>query len=409
MRWWFKQQLHIQIIICILIGIGLGLLLGSRSIVLKPAGELFIRFLKMLIVPLTLFTLISGITKMGDLRSLRSVGGMTVLYYLGTSLFAAVIGTAVALVIKPGRGAAGLLETAAEGEAVQFDAVENIVSWVPENPVQAMAEANMLQIIIFSVIVGIALLALGKRAESISKLVGEGAALFIRVTEYVMALAPYGILALIAVLVGNLGTEMLAEVGRLILSDTLAVLIILVVVYPALLMILAGRSPVRFYRNAAPAMLVAASTTSSSATLPVSMRLAGNSMGIPDNIYGFTLPLGTTVNMDGMAAALGVIAVFAAHLYGMPITLPLLVQFVFLGLLLSVGTAGIKGAGIIMSSVLLKTLNLPLTLVPILAAVWPVIDIAHTTCNVTGDLNGTAIVASRLGLMNDSVFDGKNP
>lgn len=409
MRWWFKQQLHIQIIICILIGIGLGLLLGSRSIVLKPAGELFIRFLKMLIVPLTLFTLISGITKMGDLRSLRSVGGMTVLYYLGTSLFAAVIGTAVALVIKPGRGAAGLLETAAEGEAVQFDAVENIVSWVPENPVQAMAEANMLQIIIFSVIVGIALLALGKRAESISKLVGEGAALFIRVTEYVMALAPYGILALIAVLVGNLGTEMLAEVGRLILSDTLAVLIILVAVYPALLMILAGRSPVRFYRNAAPAMLVAASTTSSSATLPVSMRLAGNSMGIPDNIYGFTLPLGTTVNMDGMAAALGVIAVFAAHLYGMPITLPLLVQFVFLGLLLSVGTAGIKGAGIIMSSVLLKTLNLPLTLVPILAAVWPVIDIAHTTCNVTGDLNGTAIVASRLGLMNDSVFDGKNP
>ena len=135
------------------------------------------------------------------------------------------------------------------------------------------------------------------------------------------------------------------------------------------------------------------------------MNVANKNLGIPEKVYGFTLPLGATVNMDGMAVALGVISVFAANLYGLPITLPLIIQFVFLGLVLSIGAAGVKGAGIVMSTILLSTLGLPLTLVPILAAIWPIIDIGHTTANITGDLTGTTMVASQLDMVDEEIYD----
>jgi len=404
MKWWFKQQLYLQIFICIGIGIGLGFLLGDHVKVIKPIGDIFIRLLKMLIVPLTFFTLISGMTKMEDMRRLRSVGGMTLLYYTLTSLAAAMVGMIVALVIKPGKGAMGLLEEGLAGEAADFSFIDNLVSWVPTNPIEAMATGNMLQVIVFSLIVGFGLLALGQKVKRLVKLMNDGADLMIKITELVMKLAPYGILALIANLVGTFGTQMLSEVGRFILADSLSVLIILIIVYPLIIRLVAGLNPFRFYRNIAPAMLVAASTTSSSATLPVSMNVASKNLGVSEKIYGFTLPLGATVNMDGMAAAIGVIAVFSSNLFGMTITPALMFQFVFLGLVLSIGTAGIKSAGVVISTILLQTLNMPLTLIPILAAIWPIIDIAHTTCNVTGDLNGSCIIGARLGETDKKIF-----
>jgi Na+/H+-dicarboxylate symporters len=175
--------------------------------------------------------------------------------------------------------------------------------------------------------------------------------------------------------------------------------------YPTLLKLFAKIKPIKFYKAVSPAMLVAASTTSSNATLPVSMRVARENLKVPEKIYGFTLPLGATVNMDGMANALGVIGVFAFNIYNVPITFTSVFQFVFLGLVLSTGCAGVKGAGIVMSSILLKSLNLPLDLVPIFAAIWPIIDIGHTTLNITGDLTGTAIVSASLGEMNVEEFN----
>jgi len=408
MRWWFRQQLYIQIFICIIIGVGVGLLLGPEAVVLKPFGDIFIRLLKMLIVPLTLFTLISGITKMGDLSSLRSVGGMTLLYYTITSFFAAAVGMIVALIIQPGKEAVGLLDEGAEIVPREFSFLDNVVHWVPTNPIEAMATTNMLQIIFFAIIVGVSLLSLGKQVETISKLVGEGADLMIKITEMVMKVAPYGVLALTANMVGSLGSKMLWEMGRLVLADTIAIILIIVIVYPLLLKFVAKKSPLKFFRNASPAILVAASTTSSAATLPISMKVAHENMGISKKIYGFTLPLGATVNMDGLAASIGIIAVFASNLYGIEITFSLMLQFVFLGLILSIGAAGVKGSGIVMSTILLQTLNLPLTLIPILAAIWPIIDIAHTTCNVTGDLNGTTIIGSKFNELDEGIFNGSN-
>ena len=361
----------------------------------------------MLIVPLTFFTLISGITKLEDLRSFRSLGGMILLYYAASSLIAGTLGMVTALIIQPGKKAIGLLDAGKKIEAAHFNFADNLVSWFPKNPIEAMSQGNMLQIIIFSIIIGVGLLALGKKGQSLIKLINDGADLMIVITEFVMKTAPYGILALVANMVASMGGKMLAEVGRFIAADYIALGILLVFLYPSLLKWLGKLSPNRFYRNIAPAMLVAGSTTSSGATLPVSMAVAEGNLGVSEKVWGFTLPLGATVNMNGMAAAIGVIAVFASNLYGVTITPVLMLQFIFLGLVLSVGTAGVKGAGIVISGILLQSLNMPLTLIPILASLWPMLDIGHTTCNVTGDLVGTAIVGSRMKLIDKKIFDNK--
>jgi Na+/H+-dicarboxylate symporter len=410
MKWWFRQPLYLQIFICILLGIILGYTLGPKVSLISPLGDIFIRLLKMLIVPLTFFTLISGMTKLESLRSLRSLGGMIILYYGLSSLAAAALGTGIALIVRPGRESVGLLDTGSTPvAAADFDLVDNLVSWFPENPIKAMTEGHMLQIIVFALIVGLGLLAMGKKAQNLIRLANDGAELMITITEFVMKTAPYGILALVANMVASLGTDMLAEVGRFLIADYTALLILLVAVYPLLLRFLGRLNPWRFYRNTAPAMLVAGSTTSSSATLPVSMAVAEDNLGIPEKVWGFTLPLGATINMNGMAAAIGVISVFASNLYGIPLTPALLFQFIFLGLALSIGTAGVKGGGIVMSGILLQTLNMPLTLIPILASLWPILDIGHTTCNVTGDLVGTAIVGSRMGMLDRRTYDGDRP
>jgi len=404
MKYWSGLALHKKIFVMLLLGIVVGWVAGPKAEILQPLGDVFIRLLRMLIVPLVFFTLSSGVTKMGSPSNLRRVGGFVVTYYLLSSLLAAAVGCAVALVIRPGIGAEGILGTVGEIKAASYSAVASILNWIPTNPVEAMANANMLQIIFFSLIVGIALLLLDKKTENFRRFLQEGAEVMIQITDFVMKFAPYGIFALVAILVGTIGDKMMSAVLKFILADYIAVGIVLLVIYPPILKFFSV--PVlRFFRHIFPAMLVAATTTSSAATLPVSMQVAEEKLGLPEPIYGFALPLGNTVNMNGMAVAIGVIAVFALDLFQVSITPGLLFQIVYLGLLLSIGAAGVKGAGIVMSTVLLETLGLPLSLIPILAAIWPIIDIAHTTANITGDLVGSTVCASRLGQLDRSVFD----
>ncbi len=248
------------------------------------------------------------------------------------------------------------------------------------------------------------LLVIKEKVPTVVNLVREAGDVMIKLTEYVMVVAPYGIFALIAVLTATIGDKMLKEILIFFVADYLGVLIVLVVVYPILLRYF--RLPVlHFYKKIAPAMLVAASTTSSAATLPISMSIAEKELGVPEPIYGFGLPLGNTANMNGMAVAIGVIAVFALNLHGIAVTASNAVQIVYLGLILSIGAAGVKGGGIIISAVLLEALGMDLKLLPILAAIWPIIDIPHTTGNITGDLVGTTCCASHYGQLNREIFD----
>jgi len=409
MKWWFRQQLFTQILICVAVGIILGLVFGEKVTVIQPIGDIFIRLLMMLIVPLTFLTLISGITKLDDVKSLRSLGGLTIFYYALSSLVAGAVGMSIALLLQPGKGVEIDLSKTPEMKFEEFSFIDNLVHWIPKNPIEALATANMLQIIAFAIIVGITLLVMGKKGERLVVLASDGAALMIRITEFVMKVAPYGILALIANMVASMGFDMLREVGRFILSQYLALLLFLVFLYPTLIRYLGKLNPLRFYRNIAPAMLVAASTTSSGATLPVSMRVAEENLGAPEKVWGFTLPLGATVNMDGMAACIGCIAVFSCNLYHVPITAGRMFQFMFVGLALSIGTAGVKGAGIVMSTILLQTIGVPtVIIIPILTSIWPVLDVGNTCCNVTGDLVGTTIIASGFGMIDEKTFNDNN-
>ncbi len=407
MKWWFKQELYVKIFVCIVLGIVLGMTAGAKiSFIMVPIGEAFLRLLKMLIAPVIFFTIVSGITKMEDVSNLKAVGSKLLFYYAVTSLLSVVIGLCVALIIAPGKDMAGFLQNSAKTvKNSDFSFVKNMLDWIPTNPFEALATANVMQILFFSLILGVVLLLLGDRVKNVIKVVDEGSEIMLKVTDIVMGLAPYGILALISEMVHSMSGKALAEVAKFILADYVALFIILLVVYPLQFMLLSKISTTKFYKAIMPSILIAASTTSSAATLPVNLSVAEKNLKLPEKIYGFGLTIGATANSNGMACVLGVIIVFAANLFGMELTLAYIMEFVLVGLLLSMGTAGVKGAGIVLSSIILQTMNLPLTLVPILAAIWPLIDIGHTTVNVVGDLVGVSIIAARSGEMDVEKFN----
>lgn len=405
MSFWSKMSMSRKIVVMMCVGIAAGVYWGPAVTAVKPVGDLFLRLLKMLIVPLVFFTLVAGVTSMESPDSLKKIGGFIVAFYLLSSLVFAAVGTAVALALRPGRGAEGVLGSVVKEVTVgTYSAIDTILNWIPENPVASMANMNMIQVIFFALITGVALLHLKDRVPVAIAFFRNMADVMIKITEFVMGFAPYGIGALVACVAGTIGGKMMTAIAKFFVADYAAVLVGMFVVYPLALKIW-NVPALRFFKHVAPAMLVAATTTSSAATLPMEMNIAEEKLGLDESVYGFSLPLGNTMNMNGMAAAFGVIAVFAFDIFGVEITPLRLVQTVLLGLMLAVGAAGVKGAGIVMSAVFFESLGLPLGLVPILAAIWPVIDIPHTTGKVTGDMVGTMAACAKFGKVDWNVFN----
>lgn len=406
-----KFPLHYQVVAGVILGIVVGLIFGEGASLLQPVGDIFLRLLQFLVVPLVVVTLVAGMLQMSSVADLGRVGGRFLAYLVLTALVASSIGVAVALLIRPGLGL-DLTQVDAEDLATDqgdHSFVDQFVEWFPSNYVDAMANMSMLQIIIGSLLFGAAILTIGKtEVPTIFRLVDDLSAVVLKLTGFIIALSPIGIFALIAVLVGTTGTETLVAAGKFILADYIGLLIVVLVVYPIVLKLVARVGVLKFYRSAWPATLFAMSTSSSSATIPVSMKVAERNLGAPKSVYGFTIPFGATANMDGFSVALGVISILALDAYGIEITPMIVMQIVLLGLVLSIGAAGVRGAGIVMSAVLMESLGLPLEIIPLLAAVWPIIDVGHTGLNVTSDIVGTTVVSSRGGGLNREVFDSKS-
>lgn len=406
-----RKLLHTPLWAQILTGIILGLIIGFASPeaaeLISPLGDIFLNLLKMLIVPLVFFSITNGICKMSDGKQLRSVGGRIVLYYLLSSAAAAAFGVIGGLITQPGKNITDFAQLSSQaGEATDFDFVENVVSWFPTNIIQAMADANMLQIIIFCLFLGVALLALGEKAAGIVRLIEEGNHVMLKITEYVIAFSPVGILSLMATMVSTVSAAMMKEVVIFIATIDVTIAVFMVVFYPLVLKITTRLSVGKFFKKISPSMLVAFTTTSSAATLPVSINVAEKKLGVPEKVYGFTLPLGNTCNMDGAAIQYGVICIFTCNLFGLALTPERIFQFIFLCLVLSIGAAGVKGSGIVMSTIIITTLigDDGLTLIPVLAAVWPTLDPFATCCNNVGDLTGTTVVAKSLGVLDEEVY-----
>lgn len=412
MKWWRRQKLHTQVLIAAVLGVITGLILQENAAYLEPIGTIFIRLLQFLVVPLVIATLLSGILQMSSIKELGKVGFGFFGYLTISSLIAVAIGVGVAMLIRPGLGLD--LSSIPEGEssaaqAEPFSFADQMLTWVPNNIFASLTEMAMIQIIIWTILFGIVMLSLGEQKIPRGfELVREASAIVLRLTSWIILLSPYGIFALLAALVGTAGANMLESALKFILADYIALIVVALVVYPLILSLFARLNPIRFYRNVGPAVLFAMSTASSSATIPVSMRVAEQNVGVPKKVFGFTIPFGATANMDGFAVALGVISVFAADAYNIPITFTSIAQFVVLGLVLSIGAAGVRGAGIIMTAVLLETLGMSLLIIPLIAAIYPLVDIGHTALNVTSDHVGTAVVGAKTKTMDRKRFNTKS-
>lgn len=392
-----KISLGIKILIGILAGAVIGIFFPECANKVSFLGEIFLRLLKMLMVPLVFFSISSGICKMGDVKQLRTVGMRFSAYIILTSGLCAFLGVLIAQLFSIGKGSTQFIVKGVSDITSKYSFIDTVVNWFPENVVKSMAEAELLQIIVFALFLGAALLSLKEKSARLSAIVEECSDVMIKITNFVMEFSPFGIASLIATMVVSVDTSVMKEVLSFILFVNITCAIVLFVFYPIVIKLFIKVRPYKFMNRITETMLVALSTTSSAATLPVSINVAKTKLGIKEKIYGFTLPFGNTCGMNGFAVTVGLFSVFAFNLCGKEVTFASILQFVFLGIILSVGAAGVKGAGIIMTTLLLETMGLNLGLVPIVAAIWPIIDPAMTVVNNASDLVGTALVAKSTG------------
>ena len=381
----------------ILIGMALGILNGiffkSFAIHLKPFGDIFIRAINMLIVLLIFSSLMTGITSISDMKKMGRIGIKTFVLYIFTTGFAVVVGLFLCNLLKPG---VGLDITQAAKSTIKVSEspslTELFVQLIPKNPIKAFATGNVLQIIIFTLIFGIAVNLAGEKAAIIKKGCSALAEAMYKMTHIVMACTPYGVFALIGNVVAQHGMEMLQQLAQLVGTVYLGCGINMVLL-GLLVLIFARLNPIHYFRGVIDAFLFAFSTSSSSATLPVSMRCAEDSLGISPNVASFSLPLGATINMDGTALYQGICAVFLAQIYGIELELPQYAMIVATSCLGAIGTAGIPSAGLITLAMVLKAGGIPLEGIAFIAGVDRLLDMARTSVNVSGDLAVSIVVA----------------
>ncbi|RDZ61617.1 dicarboxylate/amino acid:cation symporter [Haloferax sp. Atlit-12N] len=390
--------------VAFVLGSLVGLVVGEPATALKPVGDLFVRLLKMLIVPIVVFTLLMGVRQLSP-SSLGRVGAQVVGLYALTSAFAVAIGLGVSNLVSPGsRGLEELLTGAEAQSADAPDAVEVVLNIVPASPVGAMAEGSVLPTIFFVVVFGLGLTLAWEETddeqvkrgiEAFFDLADAGAEAMYKVVWGAMEFGVLGVFALMANVFGTAGVDAILPFALLIGTMLLAAVVHIGVVYLGAFVVgVAGRSPIAFLSGARDAMVTALSIRSSSGTLPVTMSDADDNLGIEERIYGFTLPLGATINMDGTAMYQGVAAIFAANIVGVNLSLADQFAVVAVAVLASIGTAGVPGSGLIMLTLVLTQLGLPLEIVGLVAGVDPILDRIRTMVNVTGDLAVTTVVAT---------------
>ncbi|TYL40360.1 dicarboxylate/amino acid:cation symporter [Natronococcus pandeyae] len=379
----------------------LGLVVGEPATVLEPLGELFVQLLSMIVIPIIVFTLLMGIRRISP-STLGKVGGQILALYAILSGIAVFIGLAVANLINPGRGLTLQEDTEFDTEEAP-DFLDVVMGIVPEEPIGAMAEGDVLATIFFVIVFGMALLLLAENSddeavqsgvESIFNIVEAGTEAMFKIVWGVMEYGVIGVFALMAAVFGEAGAGALVPFALLIGALLAAVLIHITVIYlGGLILLLTRESPIAFLTGSKDAIITALSIRSSSGTLPVTMANADNNLKINEGIYGFSLPLGATINMDGTAMYQGVAAIFAANLVGVQLTLAEQVTVVLIAVLASIGSAGVPGTGLIMLTMVLTQLGLPLAVVGFVAGVDPILDRLRTMTNVTGDLAVTTVVA----------------
>lgn len=374
--------------------------------VIKPLGDIFIRLLMMIAIPLVFASLLVGVSSLHDVTKMARIGGKTIAYYILTTALAISIGLTFGNVVQPGgrmdpvakeRLLAAYQEDAAERieQNISVDFLDYIVNLVPKNVVQALAEAEMLQIIFFALLLGITLLFIDReKAQRVIGLFDAISDAMIKMVDFVMLIAPYAVFALIAATIAEFGFGILQTLLWYIVAVVGGLAVQTIVVYPLLLKLLSRDVPLgNFLRELRPAQLVAFTTSSSAATLPVTMESCEN-VGAPKSVTSFVLPLGATINMDGTALYQGVAAVFIAQVYGMDLSITQQLTVVLTATLASIGTAPVPGVGIIMLIIVLRSVGVPETGIALILGVDRILDMCRTITNITSDATATMIISS---------------
>lgn len=420
----FKTRLpmHIKILLGIGAGTLVGLLaarLGHSGVVLtwlKPLGTIFVNLLKLLAVPLVLVSLVDGVTGLRDLRKLSSMGGRTLLIFLCTTVLAVTLGLGVVNIVRPG----DYLSTERREDlkarfSTQTDQGFNnaqafkergplspLVDMVPDNLFHALSNnTSMLQVVFFALFMGVAIMSLpSDQTQSVRDLFGQLNRIVLLMVDYVMAFAPIGVFALIASLIADLAgndpakaLELLGALSVYALTVVLGLALMVLVVYTTLVRVFGGLSPQRFFRVMSPAQLLAFSTSSSNATLPVNLECA-EKLGVREEVRTFVLPLGATVNMDGTSLYQSVATVFIAQAFGIDLTWTQQLTIVLTAVLASIGSAGVPGAGMVMLVIVLQSVGLESAGIALVVAVDRILDMIRTVVNVTGDAM-TAVLVDR--------------
>ena len=392
-----KVSLTVWILAALIIGVAAGLLLQNRSEIaetyIKPLGTIFLNLVKMVVVPVVLFSIMQGVITLKDIRKVGSIGGKTVVFYMCTTAFAVTLGLVFANILNVGSGYQLSSETleSFEGVTEAPSLIDTIVNIFPSNAVQPLADATMLQIIVIALFFGFGIIVAGEKGRLAGQVVESLAEVCIKVMGMIIKLSPIGVFGLITPVIAANGPSVLLPLLKLIGIVYLVCLLHMVFVYSSLVKAIARMNPLTFFKGMSEAMIFAFSSASSVGTLPFNLECT-QKLGARKEVASFVLPLGATINMDGTAIYQGVSVIFIAQIFGVPLTLSQQLMIILTATLASIGTAGVPGSGVIMLAMVLQSVGLPLEGIALVAGVDRILDMARTTVNITGDAACTICV-----------------
>ena len=369
-------------------------------------GNLFIKLMKMLVVPLVFCSIVVGVASISDIKTLGSIGGTTIVIYLITTAIAVSVALVIGMLIKPGFGLDMAYATQSTNVTLNQTMADTLLNIVPDNPINSLANGDMLPVIIFGVLLGIILAKLKEETQLINDIFTQGNKVMMEMTSIVMKFAPIGVFCLMAKTFGSLGIEGILPLSKYVLCVLIGLAIQAFVVYPSLLAIFTRLNPIRFFKKFISVMFFAFSSSTSNATIPLNMDKLSE-MGVSRDISSFTIPLGATINMDGTSIMQGVAVMFAAQAYGIDLGTSALLTVIFTAVMASVGTAGVPSVGLVTLTMVFNSVGLPIEAIGIIFGIDHILDMFRTAVNVTGDAICTIIVSFKNKAMDIDVFNDK--
>lgn len=417
-----KQIKKISLGNWILIGMVLGLIFGLilnfyvkdpyiKNIILMDnvfylGGTLFIKLMKMLVVPLVFCSIVVGAASISDIRKIGTIGGRTILIYLITTALAVTIALGIGNMIQPGAGLNMATVAQSTNVTVNQTITSSILNMVPENPLYSLANGDMLPVIIFGLLIGVILAKLREETQIVNDFFTQSNRIMMEMTSIVMKFAPIGVFCLMARTFGGLGFDGIVPLSKYILCVLIGLAIQLILVYPGLLVLFTRLNPIRFFKKFYPVMFFAFSSSTSNATIPLNMDKMSE-LGVSSEISSFTIPLGATINMDGTAIMQGVAVMFAAQAYGIDLGTAGLITVIFTAVMASIGTAGVPSVGLVTLTMVFNSVGLPVDAIGLIFGIDHILDMVRTAINVSGDAICTLIVAFKNKALDVDVFYGK--